>query len=179
MERSKPETPDYQGNRSPGPLFLPNHPPQYFHNRKDFEEFEPDTGGRCFSGTPPLAGRYAMPIKILEKASFIYIAYSRKTPGDFLALRKDIVSCATVSKNKDIVLDLMNDDTIGDGEILLLTNIAREFSGSSRKIWVLAPQAVQQKLEKQDLFKTGNAVGFENRDELLKNLNDFLIASDK
>jgi hypothetical protein len=120
-----------------------------------------------------------MPIKKLEKASFVYMAYSRKTPDDFLAFRKELVSCATISKNKDIVLDLTDDDTIGDGEVLLLTNIANSFSGTQRKIWVLAPKAVQQKLENQHLFKTGNAAGYENRDDLLKNLNDFLSDTGK
>jgi hypothetical protein len=119
-----------------------------------------------------------MPLQKLEKGSFVYLVYCRKTPEDFLEFRKELVSCATSDQRKrDIVLDLTDEETIGDGEVLLLSNIVKSFAGAKRKLWVLASKRVRQKLEGHHLFKYGNAVGYENREELLKELNGFLNPS--
>jgi hypothetical protein len=119
-----------------------------------------------------------MPLQKLEKGSFVYLVYCRKTPDDFLEFRKELVSCATAdARKREIVLDLTNEETIGDGEVLLLSNIVRCFAGTKRKLWILGPKSVQRKLEIQHIFKTGNAVSYENRDELLKSLNNFLNPS--
>jgi hypothetical protein len=121
-----------------------------------------------------------MPLKKLEKGSFVYLVYHRKTPDDFLAFRKELVSCATADgKKRDIVLDLTNEETIGDGELLLLANIVRGFAGTRRKLWILGSKPVQRKLDAHHLFKTGNAAGFENRDELLKGLESYLKPADQ
>lgn len=116
-----------------------------------------------------------MPLQKLEKGSFVYLVYCRKTPDDFLEFRKELVSCATTDlRKRGIVLDLTNEETIGDGEVLLLSNIVRSFAGTKRKLWILGPKGVQRKLESQHIFKTGNAVGYENREELLQSLNNVL-----
>lgn len=112
-----------------------------------------------------------MPLKKFEKSTIIYLVYHRCEPADFLSFRKEISVYATAKSNRrDIVVDLSLESIIGDGETLLLSNVAHSFLGTNRRLHLIAGEPVRRKLESNSQFTSGNAVLYNNHEAFMKSL---------
>ena len=113
-----------------------------------------------------------MPLQKLEKNTFVYLAYCRKSPDDFTQFRKEIVSCITSDKHRrDVVIDMLEEQSIGNNEVLLLSNVIRGLLDVKRHIHIVAQAGMKQKLDDAHLFENGIAIFYSNHDELIKVLN--------
>jgi hypothetical protein len=89
-----------------------------------------------------------MPVKVLEKVTFVYIAYHRQGGEDFAVFRRAVVNALKKNASfQDIVVDLTPNDSIDSQEKNLLTNAASVLAGTRRLLHLIARAEVSSVLE--------------------------------
>ena len=98
-----------------------------------------------------------MPLKVLKKPGFYYVAYYRKEIDDFVDFR---IMLETLSKpdtmDRDIIVDLTKSTTVTDGEFTILANVVKRFQGTKRTLRIVTNNAIKNKFDTTNLFKVGN-----------------------
>jgi hypothetical protein len=113
-----------------------------------------------------------MPLKILKKSGFYYVAYFRKDIHDFIEFRTILETFSkSHTMDQDIVIDLTIDNSMTDGEITVLANVIKRFQGSKRTLWIVTRDAIKSKLDGLNLFKAGNVMLFADHISLFESLN--------
>jgi hypothetical protein len=84
-----------------------------------------------------------MPVKVLKKITFVYIAYHRSGPEDFPVFRRAVVDALKKNASfQDIVVDLTPNSSLDSQEKNLLTNAASVLSGTRRRLHLIVRAGV-------------------------------------
>lgn len=112
-----------------------------------------------------------MPLQKIVKHPLAYFIFRRKSPKDFLELRKALVGELADNKLKrDVAIDLTSEETVGDGEVMLFLNIAQGFAGKKRLLHIIAPAGLHKKFNAYHVGKFPAVKIHESREEFMKTL---------
>jgi MFS superfamily sulfate permease-like transporter len=113
-----------------------------------------------------------MPISKLEKPNFIYIAYRRGGFKDFTDFRATLEEAIRQTSGlRDIIIDLTKDDYLTDGEVTLITDVAKRLQSSSHQVRIVATGAVKRRLTSSGgMSDIKNATVYENHEALRESL---------
>lgn len=111
-----------------------------------------------------------MPFKILEKDSFVYIAYKRDKSDDFTVYR-DSLEQFSKDDSRDIVVDFTCSEILTEGEMGVIVTVLKHMQGTSRQLRIIAPSDLYDRFELRNLHKANNILLYKNHQTLLQSIN--------
>jgi hypothetical protein len=119
-----------------------------------------------------------MPLKMLRKPGFYYIAYCRRDIDDFVEFKTTLdVLSKKDAQERDIIVDLTRGDSLSDGEFSVLANVIKKLLGTKRFLRVVVNEAIKAKLESTNLLLAGNGAVYGNHIELFESLSQSLAVA--
>jgi hypothetical protein len=98
-----------------------------------------------------------MPLKVLKKPGFYYVAYYRKEIDDFVGFRTMLETLSkTDTLDRDIIVDLTKGTTVTDGEFTILANVVKRFQGTKRTLRIVTNDEIKAKIDSTNMLKAGN-----------------------
>jgi hypothetical protein len=111
-----------------------------------------------------------MPFKVLEKETFVYIAYKRDKSSDFNVYRNALEQFSK-DDTRDIVVDFTRSEIVTEGEIAVLVMVLKQIQGTSRQLRIIAPSDLYNRFELRNLHKANNILLYNNHQTLLQSIN--------
>jgi anti-anti-sigma regulatory factor len=113
-----------------------------------------------------------MPVKLIKKPGFAYVAYCRKSPKDFVDFKSELLNFAKAKENSDdIVVDITKSDSFNEGDIGVLAGVLQALHGTKQTLRLIMSPPIYKKMESINLLKAKNIVGYDNYKDLIVDLN--------
>ncbi len=113
-----------------------------------------------------------MPLKILKKPGFYYVAYNRKEIENFVEFRTMLETLSKPdTRDRDIIVDLTKGTLITDGEFAVLANVVKRFRDTKRTLRIVASDGTKARFDATNLFKAGNVEIHFHHISLFESLN--------
>ena len=98
-----------------------------------------------------------MPLRILEKTNYIYIAYNRKSFRDFLELKRTVEEILQkIGEYRNIVIDFTISPPLTEWEASLISNIGNRFKETRRFLKIVADESKKVQIESTIISKSDN-----------------------
>ncbi|MGB7569137.1 MAG: hypothetical protein WBM07_14855 [Chitinivibrionales bacterium] len=113
-----------------------------------------------------------MPVKLIKKPGFAYVAYCRKSPKDFVDFKSELFNFAKAKGNSDdIVVDITKSGSFNEGDIGVLVGVLQALHGTKRTLRLIMSPPIYKKMESINLFKVKNIVGYDNYKDFMDDVN--------
>jgi len=112
-----------------------------------------------------------MPIKVLKKERFTFIAYKRENFSDFIELKKTVDGLASPEHTADIAIDFTPCMTILENEMALIASTIKTLLTTKRCLRLIIKAADLKKLQANHMMRFENVKVYETHRALLSDIN--------
>lgn len=119
-----------------------------------------------------------MPVKAVKKPDFIYIAYKRECPKDYMDFKAELLNVTDTEGNSgDIVVDVTKSEVFNEAEVACISTVLRVLHGTKRTLRLIMSRPIYKKLEYSNLFKAKNIAVYDNHRDFMVDINKNLLTS--